>query len=121
VHQEVKRLEENVANEGKEQTHDTGGWALTLGTSTAKDADVAVAAAWAAYKPDQKWPLKVTTEVPDKDGWSKQRSYDYQTSPNEKRSSRRWRASRRSGLMVNTTYGAPWCITAATWSDSTAT
>jgi CubicO group peptidase (beta-lactamase class C family) len=52
----------------------------------AKDADGAVAAAWAAYKPDHKWPLKVTNEVPDKDGWSKQRGYDYQTSPNEKRS-----------------------------------
>jgi CubicO group peptidase (beta-lactamase class C family) len=52
----------------------------------AKDADGAVAAAWAAYKPDHKWPLKVTNEVPDKDGWSKQRGYEYQTSPNERRS-----------------------------------
>jgi CubicO group peptidase (beta-lactamase class C family) len=51
----------------------------------ARDADAAVAAAWAAYKPDHKWPLKVTNDVPDKDGWSKQKSYDYQTSPNEKR------------------------------------
>jgi hypothetical protein len=25
------------------------------------------------------------------------------------------------GLMVNTTYGFPWCITAATWSAFTAT
>ncbi len=52
----------------------------------AKDTDGAVAAAWAAYKPDHKWPLKVTNEVPDRDGWSKQRGYEYQTSPNEKRS-----------------------------------
>lgn len=50
----------------------------------AKDADAAVAAAWAAYQPP-KWPLKVVTDVPDKDGWSKQRSYVYQTSPNERR------------------------------------
>lgn len=50
----------------------------------AKDADAAVAAAWAAYKPP-KWPLKVATDVPDKDGWSKQRNYTYQTSPNERR------------------------------------
>lgn len=50
----------------------------------AKDADAAVAAAWAAYQPP-KWPLKVVTDVPDKDGWSKQRSYLYQTSPNERR------------------------------------
>jgi CubicO group peptidase (beta-lactamase class C family) len=50
----------------------------------AKDADAAVAAGWAAYQPP-KWPLKVTTDVPDKDGWSKQRNYTYQTSPNERR------------------------------------
>ena len=51
----------------------------------AKDADAAVAAAWAAYKPDHPWPLKVTSEAPDRDGWSHQKVYEYQTSPNEKR------------------------------------
>ena len=51
----------------------------------AKDVDSAVAAAWAAYKPDHKWPLKVTNDAPDRDGWSKQKVYEYQTSPNEKR------------------------------------
>ena len=51
----------------------------------ARDADAAVAAAWAAYKPDHPWPLKVTNDAPDKDGWSKIKAYDYQTSPNEKR------------------------------------
>ena len=51
----------------------------------AADADAAVAKAWAAYKPDAKWPLKVSNDVPDKDGWSKRKSYEYQTSPNEKR------------------------------------
>ena len=51
----------------------------------AKDADAAVAAAWAAYKPDHPWPLKVTNDAPDRDGWSKQKVYEYQTSPNEKR------------------------------------
>ena len=51
----------------------------------AQDADSAVAAAWAAYRPDAKWPLKVTNSFPDKDGWSNIRNYDYQTSPNEKR------------------------------------
>jgi len=51
----------------------------------AKDADAAVAAAWAAYKPDAKWPLKVVTSDPDQDGWSDVKSYSYQTSPNEKR------------------------------------
>jgi CubicO group peptidase (beta-lactamase class C family) len=51
----------------------------------AKDADAAVAAGWAAYKPDAKWPLKVVVPRADKDGWTDVRSYDYQTSPNEKR------------------------------------
>src|SRR5215831_17534104 len=59
---------------------------ISLVDVDAKDADGAVAAAWAAYKPDHKWPLKVSNELPDKDGWSKQKGYDYQTSPNEKRS-----------------------------------
>lgn len=47
--------------------------------------DEALAAAWKAYKPDAKWPVKVTNDLPDKDGWSRRRVYDYQTSPNEKR------------------------------------
>lgn len=51
----------------------------------AKDADSAVAAAWAAYRPDANWPLKVANDFPDKDGWTGIRDYTYQTSPNEKR------------------------------------
>jgi CubicO group peptidase (beta-lactamase class C family) len=51
----------------------------------APDADRAVAAAWAAYRPNAKWPLKVTSDFPDKDGWTGIRDYSYQTSPNEKR------------------------------------
>lgn len=51
----------------------------------AKDADSAVKAAWAAYRQDPKWPLKVMTDFPDKDGWSNIRDYSYQTSPNERR------------------------------------
>jgi CubicO group peptidase (beta-lactamase class C family) len=51
----------------------------------ANDADNAVKAAWALYRPDAKWPLKVTNDFPDKDGWTNRRNYSYQTSPNEKR------------------------------------
>ena len=61
-----------------------GSW-IALVDVTAADADAAVAAAWKVYKPDAKWPLKVTHDYPDRDGWSKLRGYDYQTSPNEKR------------------------------------
>jgi len=45
----------------------------------------ALAAAWQAYKPNPKWPVKVTHDLPDTDGWSKRRVYEYLTSPNEKR------------------------------------
>ncbi len=61
-----------------------GSW-IALVDVTAADSDAALAAAWKAYKPDAKWPLKVSHERPDRNGWSKQRSYEYQTSPNEKR------------------------------------
>lgn len=50
----------------------------------ANDADGAVAAAWAAHQ-KPKWSLKVATDRPDKDGWSKRRNYNYETSPNERR------------------------------------
>jgi CubicO group peptidase (beta-lactamase class C family) len=61
-----------------------GSW-IAFVDVTAADADAAVAAAWKAYKPDARWPLKVATQRPDRNGWSKQKAYDYQTSPNEKR------------------------------------
>jgi CubicO group peptidase (beta-lactamase class C family) len=52
----------------------------------AKDADEAVALAWAAYDPRKKYELKVSTPAADRDGWSKIKGYDYVVSPNEKRS-----------------------------------
>ena len=58
---------------------------VDVSTNDAATADAALAAAWAAYKPDAKWPLKVTTPIADKDGWTDRSSYSYQTSPNEKR------------------------------------
>ena len=65
-----------------------GGSFLVLYDVPVKDvasADAAVAAAWAEYKRDAKWPLKVTSPIADKDGWTDRKSYVYQTSPNEKR------------------------------------
>ena len=55
---------------------------------SAPDADAAAAAAWAAYRPDAKWPLKVATALADQDGWRNRRSYVYETSPNERRTVR---------------------------------
>jgi len=51
----------------------------------ANNAEQALAAAWKAYKPEAKWPVKVSNDLPDKDGWSRRREYEYLTSPNEKR------------------------------------
>jgi CubicO group peptidase (beta-lactamase class C family) len=51
----------------------------------AKNGDEALAAGWASYKVIE-WPLKLVNDLPDDDGWSKQRQYEYQTSPNERRS-----------------------------------
>jgi CubicO group peptidase (beta-lactamase class C family) len=44
-----------------------------------------LAAAWKAYKPEAKWPVKVSNDLPDRDGWTRSRAYEYQTSPNDKR------------------------------------
>lgn len=62
-----------------------GGSFIALVDVAAPDADAAVAAAWAAYKPDASWPLKVTTPVADRDGWTDRKGYSYLTSPNEMR------------------------------------
>jgi CubicO group peptidase (beta-lactamase class C family) len=62
-----------------------GDSAVALVDVQAKTSEEALAAAWQAYKPDAKWPIKVTNDLPDRDGWSRRRVYEYQTSPNEKR------------------------------------
>ena len=59
---------------------------IVLVDVAAKDADAAVKEAWGVYRKDAPWPLKSTTVASDKDGWTDQRTYAYQTSPNERRS-----------------------------------
>ena len=51
----------------------------------AMEPDAAMQEAWAAYRPDATWPLKAKTDSSDKDGWTNQKTYVYQTSPNERR------------------------------------
>jgi len=51
----------------------------------AKDADAAVAAAWAAYDPRAERPLKLAVDRPVRDGWEQIRNYRYDTSANELR------------------------------------
>ena len=50
----------------------------------AADASAAVTAAWAAYKPDFKRPLKLVTPRPAREGWDERKVFDYETSPNER-------------------------------------
>jgi len=67
-----------------------GSWVALVDVQT-KEPDKALAAAWQAYKPDAKWPVKVTHDLSDQDGWSRRRVYEYLTSPNEKTRSVRTR------------------------------
>lgn len=62
-----------------------GGSHIALVDVAAKDADAAVAAAWAAYDAKAKWPLKLATDRPARDGWDQVRSYQYETSANDER------------------------------------
>jgi CubicO group peptidase (beta-lactamase class C family) len=50
----------------------------------ASDARNAVSAAWAAYKPEFKRPIKLVTPRPAKEGWAERQIFDYETSPNER-------------------------------------
>jgi CubicO group peptidase (beta-lactamase class C family) len=50
----------------------------------APDAASAVLAAWSAYRPDFKRPVKLMTPAPARDGWDERKNFDYETSPNER-------------------------------------
>jgi len=52
--------------------------------SQAADAKAAVAAGWAAYKPENKRPVKLVTPRPAREGWDERQVFDYETSPNER-------------------------------------
>ena len=58
---------------------------LVLFDIKGKDADAAVAAAWQAYDAKAKWPLKVASDRPARDGWEEIHAYNYETSANDKR------------------------------------
>jgi CubicO group peptidase (beta-lactamase class C family) len=52
--------------------------------SGAAAADAAVEAAWAAYSPAAKRPLRLKRAAAPREGWEENQVYDYETSPNEK-------------------------------------
>ncbi|HEX2799919.1 MAG TPA: serine hydrolase domain-containing protein [Thermoanaerobaculia bacterium] len=57
---------------------------LAIVDVTAKDADGAVATAWAAYQPGFKRPLKLAMPQAARNGWEERKVYEYETSPNER-------------------------------------
>jgi CubicO group peptidase (beta-lactamase class C family) len=57
---------------------------IAIVDSQAADAKAAVAAAWAAYEPDSKRPIKLVTPRPAREGWDERQVFDYETSPNER-------------------------------------
>ena len=57
---------------------------LAIVDTQAADAKAAVAAAWAAYKPDSKRPIKLVTPRPAREGWDERQVFEYETSPNER-------------------------------------
>jgi CubicO group peptidase (beta-lactamase class C family) len=57
---------------------------IAIVDSQAADAKAAVTAAWAAYKPESKRPIKLVTPRPAREGWEERQVFDYETSPNER-------------------------------------
>jgi CubicO group peptidase (beta-lactamase class C family) len=57
---------------------------LVLLEVDAMDADAAVAAGWANYRPEAKRPLQIATTQAPYNGWQERHLYSYETSPNEK-------------------------------------
>ncbi len=57
---------------------------IAIVDSQAADAKAAVSAAWTAYKPDSKRPIKLVTPRPAREGWDERQVFDYETSPNER-------------------------------------
>jgi len=68
-----------------------------------------VAAAWAAYRPDAKRPIKVVTPRPAREGWEERQVFDYETSPNE----------RASVEAIAERAGASWTVMIIDGSDAT--
>src|SRR5437879_4971331 len=53
---------------------------IAIVDSQAADASAAVAAGWAAYKPEAKRPLKLVTPRPAREGWDERQAFEYANS-----------------------------------------
>ena len=57
---------------------------IAIFDAQAADAKAAVAAAWAAFKPESNRSIKLVTPRPAREGWDERAVFDYETSPNER-------------------------------------
>lgn len=57
---------------------------IAIFDTQAPDAKTAVAAAWAAYSPDAKRPIKLIAPRPAREGWDEGEGFNYETSPSER-------------------------------------
>jgi hypothetical protein len=57
---------------------------IAIVDSQAPDASAAVAASWAAFKPEEKRPVRLVTPLPPREGWDDRQVISYETSPNER-------------------------------------
>ncbi len=75
---------------------------LVLLDVQAANADAAVAAGWANYRPDANRPLRLATPQAPHNGWEERRYYSYETSPNEKAVvyALAWRAGREWMVVI---------------------
>lgn len=72
---------------------------LVLAEVAGADAQAAVSAAWAMYRPDAKRPVRLVTARAARDGWDERKVVDYETSPNERLDL--WAVASRSGTSWN--------------------
>jgi CubicO group peptidase (beta-lactamase class C family) len=79
----------------------------------AADADAAVAKAWSEVDPTMTRKVKLATPVPARNGWTDQRRYEYETSPNERMTV--VAVARKSTLRQ----GSPWVVVLISSSDGT--
>ena len=82
---------------------------LVIVDVTAKDADAAVAAGWAAYKPDFKRPLKISLPQAPRDGWEERKAIPVRDIAERAGRRRRLRLARRrtSGPSSSSTGPSP--------------
>ena len=57
---------------------------IAIVDAQAADARAATTAAWSAYKPEFKRPIKLVTPRPPREGWEERAAFTYETSPNER-------------------------------------